>query len=128
MNGFKIYQNYKENEIHYKIFYKQGGENLILELVLSYPDIDIWGENNCQNIDLFINRGYGGCLYYKRIQLHRDTWSELKNYSDFSMAVKDFNNAIDEFKNIDDWHNFKNEVNLYLINETNKIIKELKNR
>lgn len=121
MNGFKIYQNYKENEIHYKVLYKQGDEDLILEFVLSYPDNDIWGDSI---YDDFSN----GRMYYKKIYLHRDKWIKIKNYSNFSMAVKDFNNAIDEFKNIDDWHNFKNEVNLYLINEANKIIKELEKK
>ncbi len=41
MNGFIFFQNYKGEEIRYKILYKEGDENLILELALSYPDSDI---------------------------------------------------------------------------------------
>lgn len=120
MNGFKIYQNYKENKIHYKVFHERRDEDLIL-FVLSYPDDDIWGDNEYEDFS-------NDRMYYKRIYLHRDKWAEMKNYPAVLTAVNDFNNAIDEFKNVNDWHNFKNEVNVYLINEANKIIEELEKR
>ncbi len=64
-------------------------------------------------------------MYYKKIYLHRDRWTEIKSLSNVSIAIDDFNNAIDEFKNVNDWHHFKNEVNIYLMKETEKIINEL---
>lgn len=118
MSNFKFYYKYKNYDIRYKILYKLGYEDLILELVLSYPNDDIWGDNifdNCNN-----NR-----IYYKKIYLNRDKWAEINNYSDFSNAIEDFNKAIDEFNKYDNWHNFKNKVNIYLINIVNKTIKDL---
>lgn len=118
MNGFKIYQDYKGEKINFKILFKEGDENLILEFVLSYPNVDIWGDNICDNFS-------NGQMYYKKIYLHRDKWTGIKGCPNVSTAINDFNSAIDEFKNVDDWCNFKNEVNVYLANEAEKIINEL---
>lgn len=119
MNGFKNYQNYKGEEIHYKILYKQGSEDLILEFVLSYLDKDIWGDNIYGDFS-------NGRRYYKKIYLHRDDWGKIKNYPDISRAIEDFNNAISEFENNDNWQEYKNEANVYLIGKVNEIIKNIK--
>lgn len=119
MNGFKKFGSLRNNEIHFKILYKDEADISTLEFVLSYPDKDIWGEGVYGD---FIN----GRMYYKKIYLHRDIWAKMKSYSNVSMAIEDFNNAISEFKNTDNWQVYKNEVNIYLIGKANEVIKNIK--
>lgn len=119
MNGFKKFINLGNNEISFKILYKDGVNIPTLEFVLSCPAVDIWGDN-------IYSDSNNGRIYYKKIYLHRDIWAEIKNYSNVSRSVEDFDNAIIEFKNTDNRQEYKNEVNIYLIGKANEIIKNIR--
>ncbi len=125
MNDFKIYQKYKESEIHYKVLYGLINKKLILEdktilkFILSYPDNNIWDDNKYHDFD------DGHRMYYKKIPLSVKEWAKIKNYSDCTKALDDFDDAIEEFKSDKKWQEYKNEVNVYFLKQADEIIKNL---
>ena len=115
MNGFKKFIYFKNVEIHYKILNDDSFDVPKIVFVMSYPDEDIWGDNNRDDMGMF----------YKKIFIDRNDWMEVRGYKNIDWVISDFVDALSEFKSNKSWEDYSTKINKHFIKEAKKQIELL---
>lgn len=110
-NGYKKLLEVRGIDVDFKILMAKD---------IAEPTISIVASSEDES--LLINPNPRDGRYYSRYLLTRTEWAENQNYSNHSVAVGDFEAAIYEFDNCNDWHNYQSKVNQYLMDETKSLL------
>src|SRR3989339_170478 len=112
MNDFKKFIQHKDSEIHYKILNNERSAIPELEFVMSYPNKDIWGDNDKDDVG----------IYYKKIYINRNKWMELQGYDHIGFVMNDFDEALKEFNSGLSWTEYTTKINKHFINIVTEIV------
>lgn len=117
ISGFRKFKKIMGVQLNFKILLvRLKGEKIEnipigLQLVLSFPE------------ELFKDSCAGE---YKHFQIYEDDWEKISGEEDYSKIENEFRNAVTEFNNVDDYCEYKNKVNLHLIEKAIKFLEKQK--
>jgi hypothetical protein len=114
MNGFRLFSNFQQGEVNFKIFVDVGAFPERMHLVLSYSGDDYFPGDSTKF-------GVG----HKHFYMDRAEWMERRNYSDVDSAVSDFRKTIKEFDTGIPWKDFENPLAKYLVMQANEWLKNI---
>ena len=110
--GFKKFKEIKGVQLNFKIFLIDDVP-IGLQLTLSFSE------------EIFKDGCFKAGKYHKDFSIYDYKWEEISGDKDYLKIKNEFQDAEEEFKTVNNYSKYKNRVNLYLIDNAEKFLKEL---
>ncbi|MBU4369303.1 hypothetical protein KKG58_00900 [Patescibacteria group bacterium] len=95
-----------------------GDSNDAIKFRMSYHSGNIWGKKGIQD------KKYVSC-WYRDVSLFRSEFTKLDFHNE-AEAMTCFTEAINEFNKVENYRNFRNKANAYLIKKARKTLGKIK--
>ena len=111
--GFRKFKKIKNIQLNFKILFTDDGTKNSIKLILSSTE------------NIFLDGRIEKGKYYKDFKIYDYEWENISREIDYTKIKNEFRDAEDEFKTINNYSEYKNPVNLYLIEKAIKFLEGL---
>lgn len=112
MNGFRKFKKIKNIQVNFKILLVNNTTPTSLKLTLSSPE------------NIFMDSRFEVGKYHKDFEISREGWEKISGEEDYSKIENEFKDAVTEFNSVNDYCEYKNKVNLHLIEKAIKFLEK----